>query len=54
MLGIKLSVLQSWNVIYCSIITMLKKYDFPIFVMQNFDKKTHMNSIYFIGIMFVR
>ena len=55
--GFKLSVSQSQNMIYSSIIVMPKKSNFTIFTIQNFKqsmKKTHVNSIYIVGIMFLR
>ena len=51
--GFELSVLQSRNAIYFSIITMPKKSHFTIFAIQNFVSSTKkcVNSIYIIGIM---
>ena len=53
--GFELSILQSHIAIYFSIINMPKKNHFTIFVIQNFvqnTQKTHVNSVYIVGIMF--
>ena len=44
------------NAIYFSIFTISKKSHFTIFTIQNFVQNTrkHVNSIYTVGIMFVR
>ena len=54
--GFVLSVPQSRNAIYFCIMAIPKKSYFTIFAIQNFVLKTkkHMNSIYIVGIMFVK
>ena len=55
-LGFKLSISQLQIGIYFSIIVMLKKSYFTTSATQNFEQNTkkQVNSIYIIGIMFLR
>ena len=54
--GFELSVSRSGNAIYFCIIAIPKKSHFTIFVIQNFmqNTKKQVNSIYIVGIVFVR
>ena len=55
--GLELSVSRSQNAIYLSIIVMTKETSFYYFCDKKLcakHKKTHVNSIYIVGIMFVR
>ena len=54
--GFELRVSPSQNAIYFSITVIPKKFYFTILAMQDFvqNTKKHVNSVYNVGIMFVR